>query len=204
MRHLLLARPLALVLRGMTGCERVSVTTTHDLPLGAARRVDVYTNGGDVALVAGDEGWAYVDAERAAHDEDEARRLRVDVAVEGDTLRVRWAGDNDLGRGVSFRVRVPAWVPARLETEGGDVSLAAMKAGVEALSDGGDIRCHDGEGALLARTDGGDIRVRRHAGTVVLETDGGDIEAAGALRGENVAQTDGGDVVVTLPGASRL
>jgi hypothetical protein len=204
MRHVLLALPLALVSGGVMGCERASVTTTHDLRLGAATHVEVFTNGGDISLVAGEEGVARVEAERTADDEDEARRLQVKVAVEGDTLRVLWQGDDSHGRDVSFRVRVPAWLPARLETDGGNVSIGAMKAGVEAISDGGDIWCQDGEGLLFARTDGGSIHVRRHVGTVDLKTDGGDIEASGALGGENVAQTDGGDVDVTLPAASRL
>jgi hypothetical protein len=204
MRHLLLALPLALVAGGITGCETVTVTTTHDVPLGAAQRVEVYTDGGDISLIASPGDRAYVDAERTAYDEDDARRLPVWVAVEGDALRVRWEGSGSHGRRVSFRVRVPAGLPARLQTDGGDVSIEAMTAGVEAYTDGGDIWCQDGEGALYARTDGGDIRVRRHVGTVDLETDGGDVAVSGALRGENAAVTDGGDIDVTLPEASRL
>jgi hypothetical protein len=202
MRRLLLA--LALISGGAMGCEKVSVTTTHEQRLGAAKRVEVYTNGGDITLIAGEEGRAYVEAERTAYDEDEARRLRVRVDVDGDALRVWWEGSGDHGRSVSFRVYVPAGLPARLRTDGGDVAVEAMKAGVEAVSDGGDIRCQDGEGLLYARTDGGDIRVRRHVGTVDLETDGGDVAVSGALDGENVAQTDGGDVDVTLSGESQL
>ncbi|MCU0688080.1 MAG: DUF4097 domain-containing protein [Polyangiaceae bacterium] len=202
MRLFLLA--LALLSGGAMGCEKVSVTTTHEQRLGAAKRVDVSTNGGDITLIAGDEGRAYVEAERTAYDEDEARRLRVRVAVDGEVLRVWWEGSGDHGRSVSFRVWVPAGLPARLRTDGGDVSVEAMRAGVEALSDGGNVRCQDSEGLLYARTDGGDIRVRRHVGTVDLETDGGDVAVSGALEGENVAQSDGGDVEVTLAGESRL
>jgi hypothetical protein len=122
------------------------------------------------------------------------------------------------GRGANFGVQFQISVPTRfnldLETQGGDLRVAAPLEGSARLTTaGGDVHAVDLAGPvrvetaggnivlgkigsdLIARTAGGSIHVGDVKGDAALESNGGEI-VTGTVAGELKAETSGGDVVV--------
>ena len=114
---------------------------------------------------------------------------------------------------VNYQITVPMKFNVDLETNGGDLNVAALDgdfrgttqggditAGdisgpVRALTSGGDIRLGNIGQNLEARTAGGDIRLQDVKGDAILETSGGEI-VAGTISGSVSARSAGGDIVM--------
>ncbi|MGE5326671.1 MAG: DUF4097 family beta strand repeat-containing protein [Deltaproteobacteria bacterium] len=120
---------------------------------------------------------------------------------------------NHNGLAVDYQFTVPMKFNVDLETNGGDLNVAALdgefrgvtqggdissgevSGPVHVLTSGGDIRLGNIGQTLEARTAGGDIRLQDVKGDANLQTSGGEI-IAGTISGSVNAQSAGGDIVM--------
>jgi TonB family protein len=86
-------------------------------------------------------------------------------------------------------------VAARLETQGGEISVGQVVGSLHATTAGGHITTGDIEGDAVLRTGGGQIYARRIAGNAELDTGGGNIRIDDAGSGIS-ADTAGGAIVL--------
>lgn len=126
--------------------------------------------------------------------------VRGDVA--GDFDATLPFGDVSVGK-VSGAVRInthggeitvaEAGRGADLTSSGGEIRIESVKGELKCLSHGGDIAVGAVTGNATLRTMGGDIVLRSAGGALVAKTGGGDIAISGA-RGPVTAETTGGNV----------
>ncbi|MGA3328665.1 MAG: hypothetical protein ABSF45_29805 [Terriglobia bacterium] len=98
-------------------------------------------------------------------------------------------------QGGDIAVDAPLEGEARLTTAGGDVRSSDFTGAARIETDGGNISVGRAGSDLIARTAGGTIHVGDVKGDARLETSGGEIET-GAVAGALRAETAGGDIVV--------
>jgi len=155
--------------------------------------------------------------------EEDARRLfrafvvrvrptATEVRIVGEQIRQRWQDEFEKFQ-VEYEFTVPPTFRADVQTQGGNIEIAAPLVSLRAVTAGGNIRAGDigGEtsaetaggniafghigGPLRALTAGGDIHVESVRGLAMLETNGGSI-AIGHVQGAIRARTAGGDIYI--------
>ena len=95
---------------------------------------------------------------------------------------------------IGFAVDVPAQYNVRLNTGGGNITVADISGEVEVDTSGGNIEIGVVTGGdIHADTSGGNIEVRGATGDVEVDTSGGNI-TIGDVRGEVKADTSGGRI----------
>jgi TonB family protein len=109
------------------------------------------------------------------------------LATEGGNITTGRIGGMDRVAGVS------AAPIAKIETQGGHITVLDIAGDLDAYTAGGFIQARDVVGNAKIRTGGGHIRAAHIRGTAQLETDGGNITVgeAGALVG---VRTGGGQI----------
>ena len=134
--------------------------------------------------------------------EQQARRqfeqYHVDAAKHGDmaVIEGQYLGGRARHFSANFTLQVPQSLEAaKVETDGGSVSVADIAGHVEASSGGGSLKLDRIGGNVSGSTGGGSIEVGAAGADLNLETGGGSIRVASA-KGKITAQTGGGSVVV--------
>jgi TonB family protein len=115
--------------------------------------------------------------------------------IGGHALLVTEGGNVTTGRvgGVDHLANLNPAPVAKIETQGGHITLLDVAGDLDAYTAGGFIQARDVSGNAKIRTGGGHIRAAHIRGTAQLETDGGNITVgeAGALVG---VRTGGGQI----------
>ncbi|HEV2102853.1 MAG TPA: energy transducer TonB [Candidatus Acidoferrum sp.] len=153
-------------LRGMAG-RNAQFWVQFTVYVPANFSVEVHTGGGDIET--GDIG--------------------------GHALLVTDGGNITTGRigGIDHLARLDTAPVAKIETQGGHITVLDVAGDLDAYTAGGFIQARDVAGNAKIRTGGGHIRAAHIRGTAQLETDGGNITVgeAGALVG---VRTGGGQI----------
>jgi TonB family protein len=115
--------------------------------------------------------------------------------IGGHALLVTEGGNITTGRigGMDHLATVNSAPVAKIETQGGHITVLDIGGDLDAYTAGGFIQARDVAGNAKIRTGGGHIRAAHIRGTAQLETDGGNITVgeAGALVG---VRTGGGQI----------
>jgi TonB family protein len=115
--------------------------------------------------------------------------------IGGHVLLVTEGGNITTGRigGMDHLATVNSAPVAKIETQGGHITVLDIGGDLDAYTAGGFIQARDVAGNAKIRTGGGHIRAAHIRGTAQLETDGGNITVgeAGALVG---VRTGGGQI----------
>jgi TonB family protein len=115
--------------------------------------------------------------------------------IGGHVLLVTEGGNITTGRvgGVDHLANMSSAPVAKIETQGGHITVLDIAGDLDAYTAGGFIQARDVAGNAKIRTGGGHIRAGHIRGTAQLETDGGNITVgeAGALVG---VRTGGGQI----------
>ncbi|HET6929650.1 MAG TPA: energy transducer TonB [Candidatus Acidoferrum sp.] len=115
--------------------------------------------------------------------------------IGGHALLVTEGGNISAGRigGVDHLANLNSAPVAKIETQGGHITVLDVAGDLDAFTAGGFIQARDVAGNAKIRTGGGHIRAAHIRGTAQLETDGGNITVgeAGALVG---VRTGGGQI----------
>ncbi|HEV3420008.1 MAG TPA: energy transducer TonB [Candidatus Acidoferrum sp.] len=115
--------------------------------------------------------------------------------IGGHALLVTEGGNITTGRigGVDHLATLSSAPVAKIETQGGHITVLDIGGDLDAYTAGGFIQARDVAGNAKIRTGGGHIRAAHIRGTAQLETDGGNITVgeAGALVG---VRTGGGQI----------
>jgi DUF4097 and DUF4098 domain-containing protein YvlB len=185
---------------------------TVRVPQGARFVLD--TDAGAVRVRGGSRADARLVATAASNVDLEAKAT-VEVRESADEVRIvfrrkkgprsSWFGLFGGGSTtqVKFEVEVPARTPVRIETGGGPVDAAALRADASLRTSGGPIRVGDHQGRLSAETSGGSIGLEHVRGDATVRTSGGHIEAR-EIHGALQAVTSGGAIeVVRISGDLR-
>jgi TonB family protein len=115
--------------------------------------------------------------------------------IGGHALLVTEGGNISTGRigGMDHLATLSSAPVAKIETQGGHITVLDVGGDLDAYTAGGFIQARDVAGNAKIRTGGGHIRAAHIRGTAQLETDGGNITVgeAGALVG---VRTGGGQI----------
>jgi DUF4097 and DUF4098 domain-containing protein YvlB len=203
----------AAVLAGCSGSIRWSGPgvrsgpETGEVAAGDSRALEVVAGAGEVRVVAaaGPSPSVKVTAVRRAPTREDLDRVRWNVSVDGDAVRVGYTVDGSPdGCSVDFRVEAPPGMRLRLRSGAGDVGASGFTAGLHARSGAGDLEVRGVAGDLDLETGAGEVDVSGADGTVLAASSAGDVTVAGRLRGACRLSTSAGDVEATLPGDARL
>jgi hypothetical protein len=172
--------------------------------LAGARSLRVSAQLGSVEVQGGpQQAVNYVVRVRAyTSSEQEARRqfeqYHVDAAKRGDmaVIEGQYVGGRARHFAADFSLQVPQSLEAaKVETDGGSVTVNDIAGRVDASSGGGSLKLDRIGGNISGSTGGGSIDVGAAGGDLNLETGGGGIRVISA-KGKITAQTGGGSVVV--------
>ena len=204
-------RTLALAVVGLFATSafaaRAVVNQQQDFKVGAHPTIIVDSSAGGVELSAGPAGVVHVDVERQADNEDQARKLDVQLKQEGNTIRVSFKHKGGFwheNASVNFRISAPAEAKLEIATGGGGVSARGFAGGIRVNTGGGGIEIDGASGWLNLRSGGGGIEARHINGTVDVSTGGGSVRVEGSLSGKNRVETGGGSIHVAIPASSKL
>jgi DUF4097 and DUF4098 domain-containing protein YvlB len=170
--------------------------------LSGAKNLRVKLDAGSVRVQGGSQtGITYVIHRRAyTSSEEQARRQfqRITAMVKGDTAWIVAEGGNQRRKcSDDLVVNVPRDLDlAKLETGGGNVSVASIAGRVEIESGGGTLHLDEIGSGIKAETGGGAIEVGNVGGDVDIETGGGNIKV-NSVKGDLKLSTGGGSVTVS-------
>ncbi len=192
--------------------QRLPFERTFDAT--AAATLDVSTIRGQIDITVGDTNRIVVEGTvtvRASWDTppdalDRARRIAAAPPIEqqGDTLRLREAGDDGDRRAVTvaYQVRVPRDTTIVARSESGAIAIAGVAGAMRVQTQSSSIRLARLGGAAEVVTGSGAVSVDGSDGDVRIQTSSSAITVKG-LRAALHARTQSGqvDAVLTGPGA---
>jgi hypothetical protein len=159
-----------------------------------ATALDVHDSGGPVAVSAGGEGGIQV-TEIVSYN---GTRPPIQQSVASRRLTLADPACNGGQCSVAFRVTVPAGTSARLESDGGPITVSGLTGPVDADSGGGPLTAQSVSGGLNAQTGGGGLTVRNESGTLSASTGGGPADLTGIAATDATVSTDGGGATLAL------
>ncbi len=155
---------------------------------------------GDVVLIAGDEGTAYITAHKkvwgASADTIKSHSEQIEITVQGTDSRldVKIAAPDYFRSGtVDVEMRVPPSVSVRVSTRFGKVEIGGLAGRAEAVSTGGNITLHDLQGDARCESASGSIKLDNIQGSATVASQSGDIHARNVRKGLS-ANSASGDV----------
>jgi hypothetical protein len=176
--------------------------------VGSAKNLRVKVDVGSVRVEGGSQpGISYVIRNHSYNSaEDKARHefasYKINAFVKGDTAWIvgAWQEGRPHKFSAEFVVSVPRDLDlAKIDTEGGSVTVAGVAGRVESSSGGGSIHVDNVGGSVNAQTGGGGIEIGTSGGEVSLHTGGGNIKVISA-KGKVTAESGGGNVEVLSGG----
>jgi hypothetical protein len=158
------------------------------------------TDAGNVTVEAWDKDQVSVVVELSG-DEKQLRRFRVEFSSDDSTVSVigkqrgrffpwHWQSSD-----IVFRAKVPSRFRPRINTAGGDVSIAGVEGSVRSETSGGTLRLGSITGDVYGETSGGNVFVKDVRGDVQGHTSGGNIKVDGVVGSVKVT-TSGGEIVL--------
>ncbi|HMK28575.1 MAG TPA: hypothetical protein VK473_02750 [Terriglobales bacterium] len=147
---------------------------------------------------------SYTSSEESARHSFE--QFRVAASKRGDTALFEGNSEGNHGRkfSVEFSLEAPRGIElAKLNTDGGSMSVRGITGRIEAESGGGNIQFDDIGGSINAETGGGSIDVGTANADLNLHTGGGSIKVASA-KGKVVAGSGGGSIFIGSAGGVDL
>lgn len=176
--------------------SRLSGGRSETVQVEPGGKLDLNTKAGDLIISTWEKNEAVVTVQGIpANGTNDDLRIR----YEGGILRVDYDPRSSpwslkRGKGIRFKIDLPAEFDLELRTGGGDIQvLGDLTGDVTSHTSGGDVAFRDIDGEVELTTSGGDIRVGTISGDVHLQTSGGDIRVEKASSDLDV-RTSGGDI----------
>lgn len=195
----------------------------HTYTLKPGARLYVENLNGSIEIAGWNQDRAEITGTKYASSKDLLAALKVDVAVVGDSLRIRTVRPS--GRrgnmGARYLIRLPRRAAleriessnggirieniegeARLRTSNGSVRVIALAGDLEAETSNGGVELEDVDGKLTVRTSNGSIRGKAVRGALDAHTSNGAIRVAfQQLHGRRPirAVTSNGSIELELP-----
>lgn len=167
MKRLFSAGLVAALALGISGCMRGGLLESEravvdeSRPLAADGRFSLENTNGRVEVRAWDEARVRIEATKRASSQRALEELRVEVASEGDHVRVRthsprarWLGG---AGGVDYVVHVPRTARVSVENVNGRVEVSGVAAAVTASTVNGSVEVADARGAVQAKAVNGSV-----------------------------------------------
>jgi len=175
---------------------------TGSLP--ASRNLRLSAETGSIEVHGGDQqNISYVIRKRSFTESESAARrefgsYRITAKQTGDTAIIEgeWEGANPRKFTADYSIQVPRTLAfAKLETQGGTLTVRDVSSRVEASTGGGSVSLDRIGGSIKAESGGGSISVGTANSDLRLETGGGSIQVASA-KGRIEAETGGGTIQI--------
>lgn len=159
-----------------------------------ATSIDVHDYGGPVVVSAGAQGGIQV-TEIMNYNRS---RPPIERSVAKGKLTLADPACNGGPCSVAFHVTVPVGTSARLESDGGPITVSGLTARVDADSGGGPLTARSVSGGLTAQTGGGGLTVLNESGALAADTGGGPADATGIAATDVTVSTAGGGATFVL------
>ncbi len=174
---------------------RISGSRSETFQVERDGKLDLNTRAGDIIISTWGKNEAVVTVQGIPANGAKDLRIRYEggiLRVDYDSRYSPWSLKR--GKGIRFKIDLPAEFDLDLRTGGGHIEVVGDLAGdVTSHTSGGDVTLRDIGGEVELTTSGGDIRVGTIGGDVHLQTSGGDIRVEKASSDLD-AQTSGGDI----------
>lgn len=178
------------------------------VPMKAGGRLYVETFNGAVDVSGWDREEADITATKYAGTQNAVEAIRIDVAVSGDSIRVRSIRPSERwgNMGVKYTIRVPRTTTLeRIQTSNGAIDVSNLDAPVRLTTSNGAVRADNVVGGLEASTSNGSIRATtsgmESGRPLRLTTSNGSVELTvdKLSSGGAVVRTSNGSITVSLP-----
>ncbi len=175
---------------------------TGSLPASRSLRLSAQT--GSIEVHGGDQPTisyvirkrSFTDSERNARREFDSYRITARQSGDTAVIEGNWEGGSPRKFTADYSIEVPRNLAlAKLETQGGTMSVRDVSSRVEASTGGGSVSLDRIGGSIKAESGGGSILVGTASSELRLETGGGSIQVAMA-KGPIQAETGGGSIQV--------
>ena len=190
--------PLALAQQTLAATDdqgRIAGSRSETFQVEKDGKLDLNTRAGDIIISTWGKNEAVVTVQGVPSNGAKDLRIRYEggiLRVDYDSRYSPWSLKR--GKGIRFKIDLPAEFDLDLRTGGGHIEVVGDLAGdVTSHTSGGDVTLRDIGGEVELTTSGGDIRVGTIGGDVHLQTSGGDIRVEKASSDLDV-QTSGGDI----------
>lgn len=160
----------------------------QDMAVEPGMRLEIASQAGYTLVRAWDEDRISVQAEHGPRAEIEFRKV-------GDVVLLRPEGYQGRSAIVDLEVRVPAWMPVRLEGHHVDVEIEGLQSEV-------DVDLVDGD--ILLRNASGKIMLRSVQGSIEVTGCSGDIDVGSTNEGIFLQDCEGQILAETINGDLRL
>ncbi|MBN2013096.1 DUF4097 family beta strand repeat protein [candidate division KSB1 bacterium] len=165
----------SLVMQDINGDVDVMTWSNNTVQVHEIRKMDVYTQ---------------TEAEAVLKDVESAYVQRGNIIeISGPNVSRSYISSR-------FTIKVPVKFDIKINTRGGDITVANLAGKVDLNTSGGDIKITNIDGIVNAKTSGGDVEVIKTKQQVNVKTSGGDVTIRD-VDGPIDAKTSGGNISVT-------
>jgi hypothetical protein len=199
---------LAVGALSLAGCEfedwgnsdRFKEDFSYNYPLKPGGKLYLETFNGSVEVLGWDKDSIDITGTKYAATEDLLKQLKVDIATDPDSVRIRTIRPSDRrgSCGAKYVVRLPKKaVIDRVETSNGSLRVESIEGPARLRTSNASIRAWGLKGDLDATTSNGTIEVEQFDGSAVLRTSNARIKADG-VKGVFEGSTSNGAIDVSL------
>lgn len=211
----------ALALIACTAVAQASVTVEkpfqQSYPLKSGGTLEVSNTNGGITVEAWDRAEVRVEAvkkikaESSAKAEEVAKQIKIDVRQSAGLLRIEtilpkssgfldWLTGNNSNVSVTYKIKVPRDVVAKLDNTNGGLRLVGTRGRAELETVNGGVTVERTEGDVRVETTNGGITVIQAAGTLEASTTNGAITAQlDRVDGDIDLETTNGSVTLKVP-----
>jgi len=178
------------------GNDDLNVLQEKTFQINPGKTIELNTSVGNVEITTWDKKEVYIKIYG-----NERAKSKVQFTFNNDDERIEVIAkskNNFLGFGSSgikmrFEVKMPANFNPKINTSGGNISLADLNGNPELKTSGGNISVKNSSGKIITNTSGGEINVEKISGISKLSTSGGNISAVD-FTGDFNCSTSGGNI----------
>lgn len=182
---------LLAILIALLPAAALAADFSRSVPVQPGGELEIDLDSGDLVIETHDLDEVHVDAFASGGLLGSAR-----FELESDGRDAHFEGHSGgwfFGQRVRVRVRVPREYSIDVETNGGNVEIAALDGSVKARTSGGRIDLDGARGEVELRSSGGAIRIAQVTGDIEARTSGGPIRVS-EVTGEIDVETSGGSI----------
>lgn len=201
---------LFLVFAFATAKEKFEEKFEKTVPLPKDGKVNISNISGDIEVATWEQDQVRIDAlkistaDTAAKAKENAAKVTIDVATEGNILRIEtkypksdkvWKGES-LNVSVAYKLTIPSGAALKANNISGDVTAENIGGAADLGAISGDVRLKKAARGAECDTVSGDVEVAGISGDVFLKSVSGSITAS-LIKGSVQAETVSGDLTLT-------
>ena len=184
------------------GYKVVTQRESKSFTVSGPPRVNIMTFDGPVKVHGWDKSEVSYTAEKQGSDEDELKRIDIQIEQQGSAVSIIAKSGEDTGS-TSLEVFMPRKATLHVSSNDGELDLEGVSGDLTLRTGDGAIKVSNGSGQLQVNTGDGEIRIHNFDGQVDARTGDGPISIDGKFVGL-AARTGDGPITLSVPPNSNF